>query len=310
MSTVLFVGDINVDIVMGGLKTLPVVDREITCETFEITMGSTTVFAACAYAFLGGSSFMLGLAGNDDYGRFMVQGMQKFGIDTRFVQFTDTVKTGVTVNLIHKSSRTQITYPGTIAELGTDHIDPTVFQHIDHAHFAGIYQQYKLQPDLTRLLMTAKSQGITTSLDPQWDESEQWEGIEEWLPLLSYLFINEDEALSITRADCVEDAWKALSEKTSCPVIKSGEKGSLIGGEHGLTWTPAFPVDVVDTVGAGDAFDAGFLFAVQDKGMSTQRAARFANAVGARNCLSIGGVNTSLDYQTTIQFMEEKHECI
>lgn len=310
MSKVLFIGDINVDIVMGGLKTLPVIDKEITCKTFEITMGSTAVFAACAYAFLGGSSFMLGLAGNDDYGRFMVQGMQKFGIDTRFVQFTDTVKTGVTVNLIHKSSRTQITYPGTIAELGIDHIDPTVFQHINHAHFAGIYQQYTLQPALTQLLMTAKNQGITTSLDPQWDEREQWEGMEEWLPLLSYLFINEDEALSLTRAARVEDAWKILSEKTPCPIIKAGKKGCLVGGEQGMLWIPAFPVEVVDTVGAGDAFDAGFLFGVYDKGMSIRRAACFANAVGAKNCLSVGGINPLLDYQITIQFMEERDECV
>ena len=99
MSKALFIGDINVDIVMGGLKTLPVIDKEITCETFAITMGSSVVLTACAYSFLGGNSFMLGLAGNDDYGKFMLQGMKKSGIDTRFVRFIDTVKTGVTVNL-------------------------------------------------------------------------------------------------------------------------------------------------------------------------------------------------------------------
>jgi len=310
MNEVLFIGDINVDIVMGRLKTLPVIDKEITCETFEITMGSSAVFAACAYSLLGGNSSFLGLAGNDDNGKFMIQSMKELGINTHLVRFTDKVKTGVTVNLIYKNSRTQITYLGTIAELGIDHIDPTVFHHINHVHFAGIYQQYNLQPDLTQLLMIAKNQGVTTSLDPQWDEREQWEGMEKWLPLLSYLFINEDEALSISRADCVENAWKTLSEKTSCPVIKAGKRGCLIGGGREITWVPAFPVDVVDTVGAGDAFDAGFLLGVQDKSMSIQGAARFANAVGARNCMSVGGVNTSLNYQTTIQFMEQRHECI
>jgi sugar/nucleoside kinase (ribokinase family) len=134
--------------------------------------------------------------------------------------------------------------------------------------------------------------------------------MEEWLPLLSYLFINEDEALSFTRADCMEHAWETFSKKTSCPVIKAGEKGCLIGGENGMAWIPAFPVEVVDTVGAGDAFDAGFLFGIKEKGKTIQEAARFGNAVGARNCMSVGGINTSLDYQTTIQFMEERDECI
>jgi sugar/nucleoside kinase (ribokinase family) len=310
MRNVLFIGDINVDIVMGGLKMWPLIDKEITCETFEITMGSTAVFAACAYALLGGNSFFLGLAGNDDYGTFMIQGMKEFGIDTHFVQFTDQVKTGVTVNLIYQDSRTQITYPGTIAELGIEHIDPTAFQQVNHVHFAGIYQQHKLQPDLTQLLMMAKNQGVTTSLDPQWDETERWEGLEEWLPLLSYVLINEDEALSITGADCVENAWKMLSGKTSCPIIKAGKKGCLVGEENGMAWIPAFPVEVVDTVGAGDAFAAGFLFGKKVKGKTIPEAARFGNAVGARNCMSVGGINTSLDYQTTIQFMEESDECI
>jgi sugar/nucleoside kinase (ribokinase family) len=279
-------------------------DREITCESFDITMGSSAVFTACAYALLGGQSAFLGLAGQDDYGTFMLQGMQQFGVDTHLVRLTDAVKTGVTLNLIYQDSRTQITYPGTIAELQKAHIDPTVLQQVDHVHFSGIYQQQKLKPALTELLHMARQQQTTVSLDPQWDETERWEGMADWLPLLSYLFINTAEAQSLTNTPRVEDAWNALAARTPCPLIKAGRQGCLVPGASGMTWVPAFNVDVVDTIGAGDAFAAGFLFGIKEQGMTIPEAARFGNAAGARNCTSVGGIHPGLTYQSIMQFLE------
>jgi sugar/nucleoside kinase (ribokinase family) len=100
MMRALFIGDICVDIMMGGMESLPIVDREITCKSFEVTLGGSTVLCACAFAALGGSASFLGLAGNDDYGDFSIRGMQSFGINTDLVRRTNEVKTGVTLNLI------------------------------------------------------------------------------------------------------------------------------------------------------------------------------------------------------------------
>ena len=304
MKRVLFIGDINVDIMMGGLECFPVLNREITCRSYEVTMGSSAVIAACAYASLGGDASFLGLAGKDDHGDFMVEGMRAFGIDTHRVRRTNRVKTGVTVNLIVGDSRTQVTYPGTLSEFEGSDLSARDFEGIDHIHFAGPYQQTKFRPEIARILGLAKGLGISTSLDPQWDASEQWEGMDEWLPLLSFLFVNEDEALSIAKAPSLDAACRTLSERTACPIIKAGKAGARVCIDGEVTSIPTHEVETVDTTGAGDSFAAGFLFATLEKGLDLAGAVRFGNAVGARSCQFVGGVNARSTYNDIVAFME------
>jgi ribokinase len=304
---VLFIGDVNVDLVFGGLESPVLQDREVTCGSFEVTVGSAAAIAACSYASLGGQASLLGLAGNDEYGRYMIEQMRSFGVNTELVRWTDTVKTGVTVNLIYRETRSQVTYPGTIAELTEEGIDERVLSRFAHLHFAGPYQQTRFRPHIGRLLRLARRLGSSTSLDPQWDASQRWEGMQEWLPELSYLFLNEDEARSISGCSSVEEACRLLAGRTATVLVKAGREGAYLctaGGEPGRL--PGFPVSVVDTTGAGDNFDAGFLFAVLEKEMEPAEACRFANAVAARSCLYAGGVNARSSYVDVLRFIEER----
>ena len=84
-------------------------------------------------------------------------------------------------------------------------------------HFAGPYQQTRFRPEITRLLKLAKDLGMTSSLDPQWDASGRWEYMADWLPLLTYLFVNDDEAKSIAGASDVEQACVWLAAPHSLP---------------------------------------------------------------------------------------------
>jgi sugar/nucleoside kinase (ribokinase family) len=288
---VLFVGDINVDLMMHGLQSLPQVDREITCTGFETTMGSTAVIAACAYAALGGQAAFLGLAGEDAYGDFMLDGMRAFGIDTARVLRTRDVNTGVTVNLIHDRTRSQVTYPGTIAAFDGDAVSDDVLDGFAHVHFAGPYQQVRFMPHIARLLQAARSRGLTTSLDPQWDQLEKWACMDVWMPLLDYLFLNEDEARSISGQDSLESALPVLVGRTACPVIKAGRAGALLFVNGRVRRFPTYRAEVRDTTGAGDSFDAGWLYACIERGLPLEESADFANAVAARSCLFSGGVN-------------------
>lgn len=303
MKQVLFIGDINVDIILGGLESFPVVDREVNCESYELTLGSSAVICACNYAALGGKAWFLGLAGRDAYGEFMVRGMSEFGVNTEFVRWTNRVKTGVTVNLIYQSTRTQVTYPGTIAELEATDVGESLIKRFDHIHFAGPYQQTKFRGDITRLLELAEKMGVSTSLDPQWDPRQRWDFMDEWLPLLSYFLPNEDEALSITRKSSIAEACETLALRTSCPVVKMGKEGAYISSEGRLMRVPAVSVEVVDTTGAGDAFDAAFLFSILEKNERLVEAVRFANAAAARSCLFRGGVNARSTYDQILDFM-------
>ncbi|HWR51423.1 MAG TPA: carbohydrate kinase family protein, partial [Bryobacteraceae bacterium] len=200
MKKTLFVGDINVDVIMGGMASPPVVDREVPCESWDVVMGASTVICAAAYASLGGDVSFAGLCGQDEYGDFMIRGLHELGINTDMVRRTDKVRTGVTVNMIHANTRTQATYPGTIAAFDGSWLNGDVFAQFDHVHFGGVCLEYKLQPHITRLLEEARDRGVTTSLDNQWDATEEWRYMDEWLPLLNWLFVNEDEAMSLVRA--------------------------------------------------------------------------------------------------------------
>ena len=302
MKKALVVGDINIDIILGGMQSPPQVDREIACQSYEVTMGSSAAIFACAYAALGGAVSFLGLAGQDEAGDFMIRGLESFGVDTSLVRRTDRVRTGVTVNLIYRNTRSQITYPGAIAEFDGAEIDEATLAAFDHVHLAGPYQQTRFRPRIRQLLELARNLGLSTSLDPQWDASEQWRNLDEWLPLLSYFFPNQDEALSITRTTSIEAACEILASLTNCPLIKAGGEGALLYYRGEVRRVAATPVEVVDSTGAGDSFDAGFLYAVLEKGMDLIRATEFANALAARSCTFVGGVNHRSTYEDAHAF--------
>ncbi len=303
MPKVLFVGDINVDVMMGGMESLPVVDREVTCQSYDVVMGASTVLCACAYRSLGGQAAMIGLVGHDEYGEFMLRGLSEFGISTGLVQRTSRVRTGVTVNLIHRSTRTQVTYTGSIAEFEGPELDETVFRGFDHLHCGGVYLQARFKPRITTLLEFARRLGLTTSLDPQWDATERWQYMDEWMPLLTWLFVNQDEAMSISQAASLEEAARWLAVHTNCALIKTGQDGALVWTGQGTQAIPSWPVEVVDTTGAGDSFDAGFLYATLVKKMPLAEAARFATAVAARSCMFVGGVNARSSFEDVLRFM-------
>jgi sugar/nucleoside kinase (ribokinase family) len=264
-------------------------------------MGSTAVIAAVVFAGLGGRSSLAGLAGKDDYGAFMLKGLRGFGIDTGLVRRTKKVHTGVTVNLIHSGQRTQVTYPGTIAAYDGTGLTREALRRFRHIHFAGPYLQTNLRPRITDLLRSARSLGLTTSLDPQWDMTGKWAFMDEWLPLLDFFFPNHDEALSITDAASAAQSLRALAARTACPVVKLGAKGALLLQSGRVLQVPAPVVKVVDTTGAGDSFDAGFLYATLVRKMDRPEAVRFANAVAARSCTFVGGVNARTTYADALQ---------
>jgi sugar/nucleoside kinase (ribokinase family) len=302
MKRVLFIGEINVDLILGGLPSLPVLDREIACSSCELTIGSSTAICACAYASLGGDCSFMGLAGTDPYGDFMVRGMSEFGVRTQWVVRSPDVRTGITVNLIVGKTRSQVTYPGSIAAFSRKHLRLDAIPGFDHVHLGGLYLQEGLLPEVTEILTVARSAGLTASIDPQWDASETWRYMDEWLPLLTWFFPNGDEALSITGARDLPSACEALAGRTPSPLIKHGAEGVWCWIDGRVERIAGYPVDVVDTTGAGDSFDAGYLFAVLEKGMDARSAARFANAAAARSCRFVGGVNARSSYEDVLEF--------
>jgi ribokinase len=287
---ILFAGDGNIDLQFTGLASLPQTDKEVMCTEFAATVGGSTTICAAAYSSLGGRAGFCGLFGDDDNGRLMERMLRAAGVDLTLLRFTGECATGVTANLVHESTRTQITYPGTLSIV--DEAD-TILREVGgycHLHLAGLYPLSRFLPRVAEVLAAARAAGVTTSVTTQWDQRQKWEHIEDWLPHLTYLFVNEEEALSITRRTTVEDAYEELASRTASPLITLGAAGAFAGGRR----IPGVPTRVRDTTGAGDSFAAGFLFAVKEKLLAFDDAVRYACATGALSCTYTGGVSPEL----------------
>ncbi len=141
--------------------------------------------------------------------------------------------------------------------------------------------------------------GAGTSLDPNWDPAERWDdGLLEVLEHVDVFLPNEAEATSIARTGDVETAARRLAERAGLVVVKLGRAGALAAhGDGAIVRAGAVgDVEIVDTTGAGDAFDAGFILAIL-RGWALERALAFANACGALSCRGTGGV----DAQATLE---------
>jgi ribokinase len=290
---ILFAGDANIDFQMAGLDSLPQTDKEVMCTEFTASIGGSSTICAAAYCSLGGQAEFCGLLGDDENGRLMERMLRKAGVGLDFLRFTRQCATGVTVNLVFASTRTQITYPGTLGLVDESDVLVREMGRFTHLHLGGLYPLASFLPRVTEVFKAARAAGVTTSLTTQWDPRQEWRYLADWLPHLNYLFVNEDEALSITRRARVEEAFEDLAARTACPLITLGASGAFAGGRR----IPGVSVEVRDPTGAGDSFAAGFLFATREKLLPFEEAVRYGCAAGALCCTYTGGVSTELSHR-------------
>ena len=148
----LFVGDINVDLMLSDFNAPPREDKEVMANKYLLTLGSQAIIAALAYNHLGGQSSVCGLAGEDDYSRFILESLTTRGVDVSLVDIDPETPTGFTINLIISDKRTQITYPGTIVKFKGPNLNRKEYRYFDHIHFSGIYQQLGFLPHLAKTM--------------------------------------------------------------------------------------------------------------------------------------------------------------
>jgi sugar/nucleoside kinase (ribokinase family) len=157
-------------------------------------------------------------------------------------------------------------------------------------HVASYFLQTKLQPDLPNLFRRARSLGLTTSLDTNYDPSEQWMGFDELLSVTNVFLPNEKEAVSLTGESNVDLAAGRLVSRVEALGIKLGAEGALGVRDGARVRVVSIPVKVVDTVGAGDSFDAGFLYGYLNS-WSLEKSLRLACVCGALSTQQAGGTN-------------------
>jgi sugar/nucleoside kinase (ribokinase family) len=198
-------------------------------------------------------------------------------------------QTGLTLVLNRGNDRAMLTHLGLISALSAEDIPDALLRQTRHLHIASYFLQESLQPGLPRLLARARALGLTTSLDTNYDPTEQWRGFDALLPHVNILLPNEAEAKSLSRADTFQEAAQRLSSQVETLAVKLGAEGAWGSHNGQQVRVASLPVRVVDTVGAGDSFNAGFLYASLS-GWGLEKSLRVASICGALSTRQPGGI--------------------
>jgi sugar/nucleoside kinase (ribokinase family) len=198
-------------------------------------------------------------------------------------------RAGVTIALSGKRDRALVTYAGAVATFKADSINETVMSSHDHLHLTSYYLQTALRPSFALLLRQAKASGLTTSFDPNSDPGDKWDrNTDAVLKYTDVLFVNEREAMKLAHSKTLNGALKTLGAKVHCAVIKRGHRGATAIQNEEVFNDSGFRIRAVDTTGAGDSFDAGFMSAYLRKAPLAE-CLRIGNACGALSAMSVGG---------------------
>ena len=307
MARLLVIGELNVDLVMSGLPSLPVLGQELVADDFSMVMGSSSAITARRLAALGAEVCFIGWVGDDTYGQFVVDELAAVGIDTSGIRRVST-PTGVTIALTYAHDRALLTFPGTIAAFDGAGIGAEQLSGFTHLHAGSFYLQSALQPQLARIFQLAQAQGLTTSLDPGWDPLEAWSDNPYLRPVLAhtdYFLPNQDEAAALSGAAY---QLEGLARQVhGSLIVKCGVAGAQVYDPSGMIASaPAFKVEVVDTTGAGDAFNAGFLYATCVEQASLVDALHFGVACGADAVTHVGGATDAPDAAAVHALLKER----
>jgi sugar/nucleoside kinase (ribokinase family) len=260
---VIVVGELNVDIILNRIDKFPEMGKEILARNLDLTLGSSSAIFASNLSALGGRVAFIGKIGKDGFASTVIESLQMKNVDTSHIVRSDRYNTGATVVLNFNQDRAMVTYPGAMEDLRLGDIDFDFLAKAGHLHLSSIFLQPGVKDDLPLLFSRAKKDGLTTSLDPQWDPSEQWQvNLKELLPHLDVFMPNMSEFLLLTGTSSLEDGIEKI--KPFAPnlvlVVKDGSNGAYLWDGKTLMHQPVFPnKNVVDCIGAGDSFNAGFI---------------------------------------------------
>jgi sugar/nucleoside kinase (ribokinase family) len=293
MFDILVLGELNADLILQGDLQPAWAQAEKLIDDATITLGGSSAIFACGAARLGLKVAFVGVVGDDLMGQYCRTTLAAAGVDLRGLVVDPALRTGMTVILQRPDDRAMFTFLGTIAALTPERIDPLLLANARHVHVGAYWLQQGLQSGLPGIFAAARQHGATTSLDTNWDPAEHWFGLEQVLAETDILLPNEAEACAIAGAlvgqkVTLDQATEVLSSRIATVAIKRGGAGAIaVCGAEQVHAAP-LPIAVVDAVGAGDSFDAGFLCGMLH-GWEIARCLRLGVACGSLSTRAAGG---------------------
>lgn len=301
---ILVAGEINPDLILSSTDLEPRFGQhETLVDSAHLTIGSSSAIFACGAARLGLRVAIIGIIGKDLFGDFMLAEMQQRGVDISHVIVDPSCETGLSVILSRVQDRAILTHMGTIDALQAGQVTDDLLKKSRHLHVASYFLQTALQPGLPELFHRARSLGLTTSLDTNWDPAEKWADIYSLLELSDLFLPNAAEAQAITGLPDPDAAALNLAQYASIVAVKQGSQGALAATDKKLMHAVAIPARVIDTVGAGDSFDAGFIYGYLNQ-WTMEKSLNLATVCGAISTESAGGTTGQATLKEALKYVK------
>lgn len=290
---VIVVGELNVDIILNRIDRFPEMGKEILAGSLDLTLGSSSAIFANNLSSLGSRVAFIGKIGKDEFASTVLNSLQSRMVNTSNIFTSGTHSTGATIVLNFGQDRAMVTYPGAMEDLKLEDIDWEFLSTASHLHFSSIFLQPGIRYDLPLLFSKAKSLGLTTSFDPQWDPAEKWDvNLSELLPQLDVFMPNLTEFTLLTGTSSLGEGIKYIKQYAPelTLVVKNGVNGAFGWDGVEILHQPAFlNENVVDCIGAGDSFNAGFLHKFT-AGASLAECMEYGALTGAVSTAKAGGI--------------------
>lgn len=304
---VIVVGELNIDLIMSQMPSFPEVGREVLSGQMMLALGSSSAIFASNLSSMGMKVAFIGKLGTDIFGDFILNCLEGKGVYTGMIGRSSLLQTGATVALNFGESRAMITHPGAMAQLKPADIPIHLLEQARHLHFSSYFLQPGIRPYVAELFRKAKETGLTTSFDPQWDPEEKWDlDLQQLLPYVDVFLPNEAELLLLTKTASPDKAIAKIGKVVRTMIIKQGGKGSLSYNNGKTVFKPAFyNKQVVDAIGAGDSFNAGFIYKFLQNN-SLENCQEFGNLTGAISTTAAGGTAAFTDIKNLIEHARQK----
>jgi len=286
-------------------------------EKYIKKLGGAELNFAIGCARLGIKTGWISRLGNDEFGRYIYNYVRGEGIDVSQVKLVDGYPTSLNFKEIMEDGSGRTFYyrkDSPTFTLTPEQLDENYFKQAKLLHVTGVFPAIggKNFQVAMKAINLAKENGLLISFDPNirlklWSKEKAKESLLQFLPYVDIVLTGEDEAeilLGVTEHKKVIEKFKSFGVKYV--VIKRGENGSIgFSPDEYIEAEAIKPRKIVDTVGAGDGFDAGFIYGILN-GWDLNRSLRFANAIGSM-VVSVSGDNEGLPYyDDVLAFLGEK----
>lgn len=314
---VLVVGDANVDLVLRGDVVPRFGQAEQLLDGADLVLGGSASIVAAGLARLGVPTTLAAVVGDDEFGRFTLAALVAAGVSTDGIRVLSGEPTGISVILSTPDDRAILTRTGTIPLLTADDVRAAVrLSGARWVHFASPFLMPEFAAGIATLADEFAAQGIGSSLDTNWDPTERWGGLTELLSAVDVLLPNRTELLAIAAAIAPTGADVSTPELAAAAIVAIGARvvvkdGSAGGWSVGAGETavrgPGLRLDVVDTTGAGDSFDAGYLAARAHGVVDESRRVRWAAVAGSLSTRASGGTGAQATLDELAAALDSPH---